>query len=305
MPLTDPLSFTFPSPAEKGDLVVIVSTARKISEEELSPSVEWLKENGFQVEFAPHLFDQHHQFAGGDDTRSQSLQWAIDHPDATIIWCARGGYGTARILDQLDWSTFKARPKWITGYSDITALHGMLQSRGIASIHGTMPINVANNTKSSLDSLLDCWRGNPGDLQFGTHLLNNRGEASGTLVGGNLSVLYSTVGSPSQPPLKEAILFMEDLDEYLYHIDRMMLNLSRNGWWDKVKGILVGGMTDMNDNTVPFGETAEEIIARNVGRRIPVAFGFPAGHVNDNRAMTFGRRVSLSVNSQGSKLRYF
>lgn len=286
-----------------GDTIVIISTARKISAEELQPALEWLKNSGWTVELSPYLFEVDHQFAGNDETRQRSLQWALDHPTAKAIWCARGGYGTVRILDGLDWSAFAQNPKWITGYSDVTALHGEAQRRGFATIHGTMPINVPSNSAEALNALQSAWHGKPIAFETAPHSLNIAGNAKGVLVGGNLSVLYSITGSSSEPPLENVLLFMEDLDEYLYHIDRMMMNLSRNGWWTKISGLVIGGMTDMNDNTVPFGESAEEIIARHLGGfDIPVLFGLPAGHLDDNRALVFGKEYDLKVSETGGTL---
>lgn len=293
-----------PLPLHKNDLVLIVSTARKISEAELEPAVQWILDSGFQVEFSPFLFEVENQFAGSDSIRQQSLQWALNHPRARAIWCARGGYGTARILDGLEWTSFHSNPKWITGYSDVTALHGLLQNRGYESIHGTMPINVSSNTKEAMDSLYLAWTNTPGTLEAEHHHLNQQGSAIGTLVGGNLSVLYSILGSNAQPPLDQCILFLEDLDEFLYHIDRMMLNLTRNHWWKKVSAVVVGGMTDMNDNTIPFGSSAVEIIAQHLkDTDIPLAFNFAAGHIDDNEAMIFGRTYHLQVGASGSVLR--
>lgn len=294
-----------PAPLQVGDTVLIVATARKISRVELSPAIVWLEQMGIHVELPPNLFAEDHQLAGDDLVRQASLQWCLDHPKAKAIWCARGGYGTARILDGLEWSKFSDNPKWIVGYSDITALHGQLQQMGFASIHGTMPINVPSNTDQALTSLWQALKNEPTPLSAPQHHLNIEGDAEGVLVGGNLSVLYSTLGSSSEPPLKDVILFMEDLDEYLYHIDRMMLNLTRNGWWNKVAGVVVGGMTDMNDNTIPFGSTAEETIHKHIQTKgLTLGFGFSAGHMEDNRALTFGKKVRLSVGISGSSLTY-
>lgn len=286
-----------------GDTIAITATARKISRAELQPALEWIESQGWKWELAPQLEAVDHQFAGTDEERAAALQWCLDHPFAKAIWCARGGYGTARILDSLNWNSFVSDPKWVVGYSDITALHGEVQRKGIRSIHATMPISVSSNSKEAMSTLHAALTGTPTTYTVDRHTLNQQGKASGKLIGGNLSVLYSTLGSTSQPPLKGNILFLEDLDEYLYHIDRMMLNLSRNGWWNEVAGVVVGGMTDMNDNTVPFGETAEEIIARHLSTYpIPVAFGFPVGHLEDNRALPLGSDVQFNVDSQTAQL---
>lgn len=290
-----------PSHLQNGDLVIITATARKISIEELEPAIQWLKANGLRVDFAPNLFSAHHQFAGTDDMRRADLQWCLDHPKAKAIWCARGGYGTVRIIDELNWEGFKAKPKWITGYSDVTALHGMVNAMGIESLHATMPINIATNTGTALTSLMQIWSGADTGLNAPSHALSLAGTAEGTLIGGNLSVLFSIQGSQSQPPLEGGILVLEDLDEYLYHIDRMMMGLKRSGWLKNLSGVIVGGMTDMNDNAIPFGEGAEEILHRHFATfSIPVGFGFPIGHLDNNCAIRLGAPVRLTVSDNGS-----
>ncbi len=287
-----------------GDQVRIVSTARKITEEELQPAVQLLKSWGLQIQSNPYLFEQDHQFAGDVDTRAKALQEALDDLECKAIICARGGYGTAQIIDQIDFSGFKSNPKWLVGYSDVTVLHNHVQQvLAVESLHATMPINFPkdgreNNATASLKTALF-----GGQLQYEIqpHVLNTHSdfEIEGHLLGGNLSILYSLTGTHSQIDAKGAILFMEDLDEYLYHIDRIMMNLKRAGLFDECKGVLVGGMSDMNDNTVPFGETAEEIIVRNLRKyNVPVIFGFPAGHIEDNRALIMGRHLKISTSGE-------
>lgn len=294
-----------PEKLKDGDLILITATARKITHSELKPALDWIELNGWKWELAPGLDAEEHQFAGSDEIRRKALQWCLDHPTAKAIWCARGGYGTARILDGLNWSHFLSKPKWIAGYSDVTALHGEVQNRGIQSLHAPMLLGFDTNTTESRDSVAAAFRGQLKPIQAKAHSLNLPGRAKGKLVGGNLSVLYSNLGSTSQPPLEGNILFIEDLDEYLYHIDRMMLNLGRNGWWKRISGLVVGGMTDMNDNAIPFGETSEEIIARHLKPHgIPVAFGVPAGHINDNRTLAFGSEVELQVEMDGASVNF-
>ncbi|KAB2813644.1 S66 peptidase family protein [Phaeocystidibacter luteus] len=293
-----------PQSLAPGDTVLFTSTARKISPEELEPAIAWLEKNGLKWEKAPGLHEVENQFAGNDETRRKALQWCLDHPTARAIWCCRGGYGTVRIVDELNWEGFAQNPKWIIGYSDVTALHGEASRFGYSTLHATMPINVNSNTELALDSLKQALFSRAIDLSARPHELNQPGTAEGVLVGGNLSMLYSILGSTSQPNLDGNILFIEDLDEYLYHIDRMMMNFRRNGWFDKISGLVVGGMTAMNDNTVSFGEHAEEIIARHLKPfKIPVGFGFPIGHLEDNRAVEIGARVRLEVDG-GARLIY-
>ncbi len=293
-----------PEYLQSGDLILITPTARKITSEELKPALDWIESNGWRWELAPGLESVDHQFAGDDAQRTKMMQWCFDHPEAKAIWCARGGYGTARMVDQLNWEHFLSRPKWLNGYSDVTALHCEIHNRGIKSIHCTMPISVSTNTPEALQSLADTLRGKHAVLSAEANALSHNGLAKGELIGGNLSVLYSILNSPSQVDLEGKILFLEDLDEYLYHIDRMMLNLTRNGWWDKVAGLVVGGMTDMNDNAVPFGQSAEEIVSRHLAPyNIPVGFGLPFGHIDDNRAVVCGCEAQFEVTDAGSVLR--
>jgi muramoyltetrapeptide carboxypeptidase len=209
-----------------------------------------------------------------------------------------------RIVDGLDWRAFAKQPKWLVGYSDVTVLHSHVhQNLGIETLHATMPINFANNTPEALESLRRALFGEPMDYEFPHHDLNRKGQAEGQLVGGNLSLLYSLAGTPSDVDTQGKILFLEDLDEYLYHIDRMMMQLQRSGKLAGLAGLIVGGMTDMKDNTIPFGKTAEQIIKEHVEPYgYPVAFGFPAGHIDDNRALVMGRKIWLKVEGPKSKV---
>lgn len=181
------------------------------------------------------------------------------NPTVKGIWCARGGYGTVRIIDILNFSDFSNHPKWIVGYSDITVLHSHLNTLRIASMHATMPVNISRNSAASLASLKTALFGQKNVYDF-PHESKKLDTITGELVGGNLSILYSLLGSSSSIDTRGKILFLEDLDEYLYHVDRMMMNLKRNGYFDEIKALLVGGMTKMKDNSIPFGKTAREII---------------------------------------------
>ncbi|HRY97468.1 MAG TPA: LD-carboxypeptidase [Bacteroidales bacterium] len=288
-----------PSYLKRGDLIGIVAPARRTSPEEMAPALEMIEARGFRIRLGEHLYAADRQFAGTDAQRAADVQRMIGDPEVRAILCARGGYGSVRLVDRIDWQALARDPKWIIGYSDVTVFHSHIHRHlGMETLHATMPLNFAQpGAEESLSSL---WKALEGQLQGYTapaHPLNRAGMAEGQLVGGNLSVLYSLMGSPSDLDVAGKILFIEDLDEYLYHIDRMMMNLKRNAWPDRIVGLMVGGMTQMNDNTVPFGRTAEEIIREAMeGFDIPLAFGFPAGHLADNRALMLGRRVQLSVN---------
>ena len=190
----------------------------------------------------------------------------------------------------------KKNPKWIIGYSDVTVLHSHLNNLGIASLHATMPINFENNSKESLQSLKNSLLGKSNRIECKGHPFNRLGLVDAEIVGGNLSILYSLLGSNSDVDTEGKILFIEDLDEYLYHIDRMMMSLKRNGKLAKLKGLIVGGMNEMNDNQILFGKSAEEIILEHTKEyNYPICFGFPAGHINDNRCIGLGVNSVLKI----------
>ena len=296
-----------PDYLKKGSKIALVAPARKISREEIASAIKWMAEKGFEAVYDDRLFAEYHQLAGDDDFRASVLQDYLDRDDIDAILCARGGYGTIRIIDKLDFTKFKKHPKWIVGYSDVTVLHAKMQQLGYQSIHGTMAINFANNTKEALDSLYDALT-NP---SFRTNI--ERSEMAvekssineslllkrisplpsvgrnDVVVGGNLSVLYSMLGSDLFPETDGKILFIEDLDEYLYHIDRMMMALKRAGKLTNLKALLVGAFTDMHDNTIPFGMTAKEIIFEKVKEYgYPVIWDYSAGHIDNNLALILG-----------------
>lgn len=291
-----------PEPLQLGDEIRIVSTARKISLEELQPAIDQLNGWGFKTTLAKNIFSEYHQFSGTDHERAADFQDALDDSGVKAIICARGGYGTARILDLLDFSSFVKQPKWIAGYSDVTALHSHIHRQfGICTLHSTMPINFSNNSPEALESLRDALTGKKLNYTIPTHAHNRIGEAEGIITGGNLSMLYSLMASPSQVNTAGKFLFIEDLDEYLYHVDRMMVNLKRSGLLSNLKGLILGGLTDMNDNTVPFGKTAIEIVSEHVAEfNYPVCFGFPAGHLNDNRTIILGENAKLALGNSGA-----
>jgi muramoyltetrapeptide carboxypeptidase len=289
-----------------GDSIAIVSTARKISKQEIQPAIKLINKWGLKYELGITIDNEENQFAGSDRTRTRDLQLMIDDPNIKAIWCARGGYGTVRIIDRLDFSGFNKNPKWIIGYSDVTVLHSHLHLMDVETIHAQMPLEIEKRSQQTSESLRRFLFGEHNDIVVRSeHKLNKTGNASGILVGGNLSILYSLCGSESSISTKGKILFIEDLDEYLYHIDRMMYNLKRNFMLDDLAGLIVGGMSNMNDNTVPFGKKAEEIILEVVSEYdYPVCFQFPAGHIHDNRAMILGRMVNLSVKQDSIRLQF-
>ena len=294
-----------PSYLQKNDTVAIVSTARKISLEQIQPAIDLLKNWGLKVIVGETIGFEENQFAGNDLQRASDFQQLLDNPKVKAIWCARGGYGTVRIVDALNFTAFKKHPKWIIGYSDITVLHNHLHNFGIETLHATMPLDVAKSTEETLTSLKKSLFGKSLSYEIVSSEENKIGTNSGELIGGNLSILYSLLGSESSINTNGKILFIEDLDEYLYHIDRMLMNLKRNDFFDNLKGLIVGGMTDMHDNSIPFGKNAKEIILDVVSKyNFPVVFDFPAGHLKDNRSLIFGRKVNLEVDKNKTKLSF-
>lgn len=287
---------------QTGDKIAIAAPARRVAREELAAAVRLFESWGLKVVLPDHLLDAENQFAGSDNTRARLMQNLLDDPDIKAIVCARGGYGTVRIIDKLDFTQFQQRPKWIVGYSDVTVLHSHIhQNYGIETLHATMPINIPTDAWKkdypATDSLRKALFGEPLRYVCPTHRLNRKDSAEGVIVGGNLSMLYSLCGSASGLDTRGKILFIEDLDEYLYHIDRMMMNLKRNGMFEQLVGMVVGQLSDMHDNTIPFGKTAVEIVWDHVKEyQFPVCFDFPAGHNGtDNLALLLGRTVRMEI----------
>ena len=277
-----------PDYLKKGSKIALVAPARKISRDEIAAAVKWIEEKGFVAVYDDRLFVEYHQLAGDDNYRACVLQDYLDRDDIDAILCARGGYGTIRIVDKLDFTKFAKHPKWIVGYSDVTVLHAKMQQLGYQSIHGTMAINFEKNTKEALESLYNALTGkwNAVETCHGASLQSFDGVP---IVGGNLSVLYSMLGSDLFPATDGKILFIEDLDEYLYHIDRMMMGLKRAGKLANLKALLVGAFTDMHDNTIPFGMTAKEIIYEKVKEYgYPVIWDVSSGHIDNNLAIVLG-----------------
>lgn len=286
---------------KKGNKIGIVAPARKISKEEILFAIDTFEKWGLKVVFGKNLFGSKNQYSGTDEQRTEDLQRMLDDDSIRAIISARGGYGTLRIIDKLDFKKIREKPKWIIGYSDITVLHSHIhQNFQIETIHAAMPVNFGKD-EESVESLKKALFGEKLSYRISSHPLNRNGETEGVLVGGNLSLLYALKGSRSGISTSGKILFIEDVDEYLYHIDRMMVSLKRAGKFSHLAGLIVGGMTDMKDNETPFGKTAEEIIRDSVAEfDYPVCFNFPAGHQKKNSALLFGRRAKLNVGAKVS-----
>lgn len=289
----------------EGDTVAIVCTARKLSVQETLPAVELLESWGLKVLYGSTIGQDNYQLGGSDELRASDFNAMLANDQVKAIWCARGGYGTVRIIDDIDFGLLKTNPKWIIGFSDATVLHSELHVQGVQSIHGIMAFSVPRSDTISMESLRRMIFGHEIQYDVAAEPLNIPGTATGVLVGGNLSILYSLLGSKSAISTDHKILFIEDLDEYLYHLDRMMYNLKRNGYFTNLRGMIVGGMTDMHDNNIPFGQNALEIIrSMSEAYGFPLAFNFPSGHGSQNLSLRLGAFIELDVSDQGTTVRW-
>lgn len=290
---------------KKGDKVAIVCPAWKV-EQPLDDAVRLLKAWGLDVVLGKSVHSSYRQYAGSDTLRAQDFQNALDDRDIKAIFAARGGYGSVRIIDSIDFSSFTVHPKWIIGFSDITVIHSHIhQLFGIESIHGQMPITIPDATKSSLKSLRDVLFGESPLYTYASKHENIQGHARGQVIGGNLALLVNVLGSVSDMDYDGKILFLEDVGEYYYAIDRMLWTLKRAGKLKKLKGLLVGGFTSLKDNKVPFEMSIENLFREIVGEyAYPVAFDFPAGHIDNNYTLIFGREAKLTVEKNRVGLAY-
>ena len=296
----------FPKPLTSGDIIRIVSPSRSITSSEIISLSEWLIAKGFNVEHGDNINNVCGQFAGDDCQRAKELQQAIDDPAVRAIWCARGGYGAARIIEKINFNPLLNDPKWIVGFSDITAIHCALFRLGVVSMHAPMPINFAHDTEtiSSFNLICSYLTGNYSPLTWNKNAFDKEGKAEGRLFGGNLSVLYSLRGTQFDINPENSIFFIEDIDEYLYHIDRMCNNLNMSGIFSKIAAFMSGKFTKMNDNTTPFGMNVHEILLQYVAN-VPVqVFDAPFGHVNYNLPLLHGALATLETEKKTVTIKY-
>lgn len=283
-----------------GDQVAVVAPAGRLAEGAVDPLVQALQRWGLQPVLGKHLYACDHTFAGTDALRTEDFQQAVNHPEIKAIFCARGGYGSSRIIDHIDFSSLLKTPKLLVGFSDITVLHARWHRLGLASIHGAMSVHfpAGGCDDETTESLRKALFGEGLQYEIPVQPLNCCGEAQGVLVGGNLSIVAHLTGSADEWNTEGKLLFLEEVNEPLYAVDRMMVHLHRSGKLAGIKGLLLGYFTDMKEGDTPFGKSAYEIIADYVGElNIPVAYAFPAGHEKPNRALPFGRNMNFSVNN--------
>ena len=289
-----------------GDTIAILAPAGVLKNRvETIKSAKRLAESwGLKVVIGEHLFHQNNHFSGTDEERATDFQKALDNPNIKAIWAARGGYGCVRIIDRLEYSAFLKQPKWIVGYSDITAFHSQVHNLGVETIHGMMATSIEEKPEEIIETISSFKR-----VLFGeqisykiplsdynrTAVLENNKVLKGQLVGGNLALLTSMLGSRSQLNTDGKILFIEEIGEYKYAIDRMLQSLKRAGYFKNLKAVIVGDMSNVKKNTTSWGSTIEQLILDVLPKETPVLFDFPAGHESENRALIFGRRIELAI----------
>ncbi|SDG68246.1 S66 peptidase family protein [Winogradskyella thalassocola] len=293
-----------------GDTVAIVAPSGilKSREGEVQQAVALLKSWGLYAIVGDHVFSQSNHFAGDDYERCLDIQNAMDNPTVSAIWCARGGYGTVRILDKLDYTEFKKNPKWVIGYSDITALHNQVHNEGFQSLHAIMCVSLTTDLTeiaASVDTFKAALFGHATDYTLKGSDYNKVGETSGVLVGGNLTMLHTMLGSKESIDTSGKILFIEEIGEYKYHIDRMLQSMKRAGYFDNLNGLVVGDMSRMRKNTTLWGTSVEQLILDALeDYDFPITFNMPAGHEKDNRALVLGRTLDLKVGKAQSTLKF-
>lgn len=279
-----------------GDTIALVSPAKAIDASYIDFAKAYFEKQGFIVLVSPNAAGEFRYFSGTDQQRASDLQWAIDHPDVKAIICNRGGYGAIRLFDLVNWANLLREPKWILGFSDITNFNCLGIRLGIETAHTTMPLNFRENSPESLESLMHVLNGTENEYTWEANPSNKPGTATGTVVGGNLSILYSLLGTPYSPDYEHAILFIEDIGEQIYHIDRMLNAFKLAGVFDRISGLIIGGMTELKDTANATGWTIEELVSEHTQfRSFPIAFQAPVGHIPDNRAFICGRKATFSV----------
>ncbi|RZJ82557.1 MAG: LD-carboxypeptidase [Flavobacterium sp.] len=294
-----------PAYLKKGDKIAIVCPAKKLPKS-IDVGIAILQSWGLEVVIGKTVTGSYHQFAGTDRERADDLQQFLDDKSINAIIAGRGGYGTIRIIDQLDFNKFSENPKWLIGFSDITILLShSLAALQTQSIHGQMPYTFDESTPEALESLRKILFGEQVEYTYKSEFTNRIGKAEGILIGGNLSLLIAVEGSKSEMDYTNKILFLEDVGEHEYSIDRMMRLLKRAGKLAKLKGLIIGAFNEISEEKIPFGQTPEEIIWDLVKEYdYPVCFNFPTGHIDDNRAMVLGKTVNLTVDTNKVDFKY-
>ena len=290
---------------KKGDTIGIVCPSGYLPAKKTTNCIQMLTSWGFRVKIGKTVGHQHHYFSGTDEERLADLQQMLDDKNIQAILCGRGGYGLSRLIDRLSFRQLKKYPKWIIGFSDITVLHAHLyQQVKMASLHAPMAAAFSKSDLSSVFTLKKALLGKKQIYTCAPHSFNRVGKVSGPLIGGNLSLVAHLIGSPSALHTKGAILFLEDIGEYIYNIDRMLIQLKRSGVFDKLGGLIIGGFTDSKDTEIPFGESVTEVIRNQIQEySFPVCFDFPVSHDIANVALKHGLPYALSISTRKVSLK--
>ena len=296
----------FPQSLKNGDKIALISPAGAVEESQLEKGIKLIESNGYEPVLGKHLYTKYsngYNYAGTEKERISEINWAFNNEEIGAIWASRGGYGCQHLLRHVQLSKFKKKPKWYIGYSDNTVVQSFLLKNNFASIHGqTIKTSSFGVTDESYDLIFDILKGKKPTYSIAQNELNKVGTAAGTLVGGNLALIYALLGTTYSFNFKDKILFIEDIGENFYALDRMLISLDLAGVFRKIKGLIVGGMTNMGDEKdnksyeESFDQFAYKIISERVSKYdFPVAFGFPNGHIHDNRPLMIGTNITMNV----------
>lgn len=293
-----------PESLKRGSRVAIVSPAGSINPEFVESAANMIRAYGYEAQIYPACLNKHFQFGGNDNERFADVQSALDNSEIDAILCSRGGYGVVRLIDNLDFTQFMLKPKWFIGFSDITNFHIALNNLGVMSLHSQMSRAMHENSETdAVKNIFKILAGENPKTVGEIHEFNRKGKAQAELIGGNLSIIYSLLGTRHEINTAGKILFIEDLNEYLYHLDRMMIVLKMAGKLNNLKGLVVGSFSDMKDNTNPFGKTPYEIIAEQVLEYdFPVCYDFPLGHIIHNMPLVCGKTYNFEVGDRAVTL---
>jgi muramoyltetrapeptide carboxypeptidase len=293
-----------PHNLKSGSRIAIISPAGAVNPVFVESAAKMLSANGFESVIYPSCYKKHFQFGGTDEERLADLQNALDDSSIDAILCSRGGYGAIRIIDKIDFSGFMKNPKWFIGFSDITTFHIAINNLGVMSLHSQMTKDMHENPESdAVQNIFKILNGELPETTCENHEFNRLGIAEGELIGGNLSIIYSLQGTKFEINTDGKILFIEDLNEYLYHLDRIMISLKMAGKLKNLKGLIAGAFTDMKDNPNPFGKTPYEIISAHLAEcDFPVCYNFPVGHIDNNMPLICGKKCILEVGESGVRL---
>ena len=299
-----------PEPLKSGDTISILAPSGVLNnfDNKITKAINIFRSWGLNVDLGNHIYDKNGHFAGTDKNREKDFQKALDNKNIKAIWCARGGYGAVRIIDKLNFDNYLKNPKWIIGFSDITVIHNKLNFLNSESIHAMMITGFEDigQNNDSLSKLKNVLFGDSLSYSIASNKNNKTGKSEGIIVGGNLTLIQSTIGSKTELKMKDKILFIEEIGEYAYHIDRMLYSLKRAGYFENCKGLIVGQISDLKKNTTDFGRSINELILDVLDEyNFPILFDFPAGHEKTNFPIILGRKVILDVSKSDGKVIFY